>query len=74
MIVLNKKRLLFINLSIILSIFVYSITSNKLLETQEVSSTPVSNHTIILDAGHGFPDRTVLVAKMELWKVILIWI
>ncbi len=57
MIVLNKKRIIFINLSIIISIFIYSINSKNIdLDAQMASSTPVSNHTIILDAGHGYPD------------------
>lgn len=56
MLLLNKKRLIFINLSLIISIFYYSFLSNNYLKTQTVSSTPVSNHTIILDAGHGNPD------------------
>ena len=57
MIVLNKKRMLFINLSIIIAIFIYSLNpENSNLDAQQVSSTPVSNHTIILDAGHGYPD------------------
>lgn len=56
MIIFNKKRIIFINLSIILAIFIYSLDSSKQCSTQTVSSTPVSNHTIILDAGHGNPD------------------
>lgn len=56
MLLLNKKRLIFINLSLIISIFYYSFFCNNYLKTQTVSSTPVSNHTIILDAGHGNPD------------------
>lgn len=54
MIILNKKRMLFINSIIVFSIFLNSIS----LVTSSVpaSSTPVSNHTIILDAGHGKPD------------------
>lgn len=54
MIILNKKRLLFINSIIVISIFFSSINMNTL--SLETSSTPVSNHTIILDAGHGLPD------------------
>ncbi len=54
MIILNKKRLLFINFIIVFSIFFSSITTNNYIEP--VSSTPISNHTIILDAGHGNPD------------------
>lgn len=56
MFIFKKKRIIFINLSIILSIFLYSLNSNNFLNTQPVSSTPISNHTIILDAGHGNPD------------------
>lgn len=56
MYIFNKKRIIFINLSIIFSIFIYSLASNNLLNTQTTSSTPISNHTIILDAGHGNPD------------------
>lgn len=54
MIILNKKRLIFINSIIVFSIFFYS--SNIMNHLEPVSSTPVSNHTIILDAGHGNPD------------------
>ena len=63
MVVLNKKRILFISFSIIISIFACSIKS-KNLNLQPTSSTPVSNHTVILDAGHGYPDRTVQVVVM----------
>lgn len=52
---LNKKRILFIILTIIVSIFSLAITSLK-NTTLETFSLPVSNHTIILDAGHGLPD------------------
>lgn len=56
MYIFSKKRMIFINLSIVFAIFVYSLSSKASLQTQIVSSTPVSNHTIILDAGHGSPD------------------
>lgn len=56
MFILNKKRLVFINLIIVFSIFYYSLFSNNFSKTEIVSSTPVGNHTIILDAGHGSPD------------------
>lgn len=52
MIILNKKRLLFINSAIIFSIFLNCMSTIPV----PASSTPVSNHTIILDAGHGNPD------------------
>lgn len=51
MFLLNKKRILFILSTIILGISLYSpITSI------ETVSIPVSDHTIIVDAGHGLPD------------------
>lgn len=56
MYIFNKKRIIFINLSIIFSIFLYSLSSSNSLPSQITSSTPISNHTIILDAGHGNPD------------------
>lgn len=55
MYIFNKKRIIFINLSIVFSIFVYVLANNS-LNFQATSSTPISNHTIILDAGHGNPD------------------
>ena len=56
MFVFSKKRIIFINLSIVVSILIYSLSSSSFSRTQLASSTPVSNHTIILDAGHGSPD------------------
>ena len=70
MIILNKKRLIFINFAIVCSIFYFGFSNNfnpnlnisanikkYTSKIEAVSSTPVSNHTIILDAGHGNPDR-----------------
>ncbi len=56
MFIFSKKRMIFINLSIVISILIYSLSSSSFSRTQLASSTPVSNHTIILDAGHGNPD------------------
>lgn len=56
MILLNKKRILFISLSIVISILYSSIYDFVKKDTIYVSSTPLSNHSIILDAGHGIPD------------------
>lgn len=56
MFIFNKKRIIFINLSIVFAILIYSLSSNTFSKTQLASSTPVSGHTIILDAGHGSPD------------------
>lgn len=54
MFLLNKKRILFILSTIILSIILHSSPHNNI--SIETVSTPISNHTIILDAGHGLPD------------------
>lgn len=62
MFIFNKKRILFINFSIIFSIFIYSLTYSNSSITEPVSSTPISNHTIILDAGHGDPDGGAVAA------------
>lgn len=55
MVVLNKKRILYIISVLIISVAFTSIKSNS-EETVLTASVPVSNHIIILDAGHGNPD------------------
>lgn len=56
MIILNKKRILFIIIAVIISAFVPIInTSNE--KTEIVTALPVSNRVIVLDAGHGAPDE-----------------
>ncbi len=58
MIILNKKRLSFITMMLILSICTYAITINSFNKnTKETSSLPVTQKVIILDAGHGKPDE-----------------
>ncbi len=54
MFIVNRKKIIFLSSAIVLAIFFSSanITDNS----SPVSSTPLSNHTIILDAGHGSPD------------------
>lgn len=54
MFILNRKKIIFLSSAIILSIFFSSTNIQNNLTP--VSSTPISNHTIILDAGHGNPD------------------
>ena len=54
MFILNRKKIIFISSAIILSIF-FSCTNTK-NSSELVSSTPVSKHIVILDAGHGNPD------------------
>lgn len=52
MFIINKKRANFILLSITFSIFISSFNQDFI----SVNTLPVTNHSIILDAGHGFPD------------------
>ena len=56
MIILYKKKLIFLILMIIFPIFICAIYTSFNPESISASSLPVSNHTIILDAGHGYPD------------------
>lgn len=56
MFLLSKKRILFITSIIICSIISCSIKQTNHQNFAEVSATPLTNHTIILDAGHGNPD------------------
>ena len=63
MIILNKKKVLFILGVITMFIFAYSITAintNNTLKGKETVATvalPVNNKVIIIDAGHGVPDE-----------------
>lgn len=56
MIIINKKRILFIIMFILISTFTYSINTKK-EKIISTSSLPVSNKVVILDAGHGKPDE-----------------
>ena len=63
MVIISQKRIKIILSCILISLFVFSMhiakkeneldTNNK---TSEVTATPVSGKTVILDAGHGLPD------------------
>ena len=55
MIIINKKRIGFVLILRILSIFKCFINSN-IKDTIQTVSLPVSGKTIVLDAGHGAPD------------------
>ena len=63
MIIINGKRIKLILVSIFLGVFVFSFQVAKeevpkyVLET---SSSEVLGKTVILDAGHGNPDRSEL--------------
>lgn len=54
MILINGKKILFFLSCIIISIIIFN--SSTPLNTIQTSSTPVSNHVVVLDAGHGLPD------------------
>lgn len=54
MLVISRKRIIFLCLTLILGISYFSLYENT--NSIPVSSTPVSSHTIVLDAGHGYPD------------------
>lgn len=57
MIILNKKRILLITSILAISIFVFTIQTAKVNQTIETVALPVSNKTIVIDAGHGKPDE-----------------
>ena len=59
MIILDKKKILKIVLSIFLIIFIFAFTLNKNENNDyiETVSLPVSGKTIVVDAGHGVPDE-----------------
>ena len=56
MIIINKKRISLILSIIILSMVSFILNKNEKNIIQTVS-LPVSNRTIVLDAGHGYPDE-----------------
>ena len=59
--VLNRKRLIFVLFLLLILCFLLMYKDNqyaeeKLNQTIQTNGTPVSSHTIIIDAGHGEPD------------------
>lgn len=57
MIILDKKRILLITLLVAISIFAFTIQTAEVNKTVETVALPVSNKTIVIDAGHGKPDE-----------------
>ena len=57
MIIIQKKRLIYISLMVFVSIFVCSMTVNNTENTVQTVAIPVSNKVIVVDAGHGKPDE-----------------
>ena len=58
---LNRKRISLIILVVVLGVFTFAYQEEKQkIEIQEyVTSIPVSDKVVILDAGHGYPDEGV---------------
>ena len=56
MLIINKKRIYFILVTIMVSIMKFSLFKDT-KETVQVVSLPISDKTIVLDAGHGLPDQ-----------------
>ena len=55
MLIINKKRISFILIMIIVSTISFRV-NRKQENTVQTVSLPVSGKTIVLDAGHGYPD------------------
>ena len=56
MIIINKKRIILILLVLFISVISFSLKKGD-EKVVSVSSLPVTNKVIILDAGHGLPDE-----------------
>lgn len=56
MIIFNRKKIVFLLSCMIISVLVFNFT-NRELQTVPTSSLPISNHVVILDAGHRFAGR-----------------
>ena len=56
MIILNKKRITIITLSVFISVFAFIFSMDK-QNTVPTVSLPLSGKTIVVDAGHGKPDE-----------------
>ena len=66
MIVLHKKKAIICLYMVFIFIFtiIYSIEDYK-YKAIETMALPVSNKVVILDAGHGLPDKRCNSDKME---------
>lgn len=56
MVILNKKRILFILFVTIIGICIPTIKQD-ITKSVPTATLPVSNKVIVLDAGHGYPDN-----------------
>lgn len=57
MIILNKKRILFVLSAILISMFAFTIQVAENEKVVETVALPVSDKVIVIDAGHGKPDE-----------------
>ena len=66
----NRRNLIIILIICLILVFVCMYRDNNMKneKTVQTNGTPVSFHTIILDAGHGEPDRSEQVQQTELLK------
>lgn len=56
MIILRKKRITLIVLSVFVSMLVFTLVNDR-KDIISTVSLPVSGKTVVLDAGHGKPDE-----------------
>jgi len=56
MLVINKKRISFILIMLMISVISFAVKKDE-KDTVQTVSLPVSDKTIVLDAGHGYPDQ-----------------
>lgn len=57
MIVISRKRILFIASILCVSVFAFSLNTYSSKKAIETVALPVSNKVIVIDAGHGKPDE-----------------
>ena len=56
MILIQKKRIIFVLSMVFISVFVYFFSVNT-EQTIETVSLPVTDKVVVIDAGHGLPDE-----------------
>lgn len=57
MVILEKKRIMMVASCVILATFVFVFQTASKEKTVETVALPVTNKVVVLDAGHGEPDR-----------------
>lgn len=62
-----KKRIIFVFIFVCISMLLYGIIGivNKNSNSLQVNSTPITNKTIVIDAGHGKPDEGAFLLHKE---------